>query len=148
MGVILLVSAQNTCTDGGLSDQYPYKSTHRTGENTMKRHLIVLTILCGCSTEANHIGNPLLLPLSALSTGISNAAYNQRRGQVEIYVKSNHTAIMGDIVNGGGDHIARAMDIAGIAPEDRPTRLIQLKSDQGLYQTSPEALITALMVYG
>jgi hypothetical protein len=113
----------------------------------MKRTLIVLTILCGCSTEANHIGNPLLLPFSAVSTGFGNAAYNQRRGQVEIYVKSNHQAIMADIVNGGGDHIARAMDIAGIATEDRPTRLIQLRSDQALYRTSPEALITALMVY-
>ncbi|MDO6591614.1 hypothetical protein DS901_09435 [Loktanella sp. D2R18] len=113
----------------------------------MKRSLIALTILCGCSTEANHIGNPLLLPFSAISTGIGNAAYNQRRGQVEVYVKSNHTAIMMDIVNGGGDHITRAMDIAGIATEDRPARLIQLRSDQALYQTSPEALITALMVY-
>ncbi|MCG3267703.1 hypothetical protein [Yoonia sp. I 8.24] len=113
----------------------------------MKRTLIVLTILCGCSTEANHIGNPLLLPFSAVSTGISNATYNQRRGQVEVYVKSNHTAIMADITNGGGDHIAQAMDIASIPTEDRPARLIQLRSDQALYQTSPEALITALMVY-
>lgn len=113
----------------------------------MKRTLITLTILCGCSTEANHIGNPLLLPFSAASAGIGNAAYNQRRGQVEVYVKTNHTAIMTDITNGGGDHIARAMDIAGIPTEDRPARLIQLRGDQTLYRTSPEALITALMVY-
>jgi hypothetical protein len=113
----------------------------------MKRTLITLTILCGCSTEANHIGNPLLLPFSAVSTGIGNAAYNQRRGQVEIDVKTNHPAIMADIANGGGDHIARAMDIAGIVIEDRPARLIQLRSDLALYQASPDALITALMVY-
>jgi hypothetical protein len=113
----------------------------------MQRHLIILGILCGCSADPNHVGNPLLLPFSAVSTGIGNAVYSHRRGQVEIYVKTHHTAIVTDIANGGGDNISQAMDIAGVPDQDRPARLIQLRSDQALYQTSPEALITALMVY-
>ncbi|WP_394177110.1 hypothetical protein [Yoonia maritima] len=113
----------------------------------MRRFLITLTALAGCSTEANHLGNPLMLPISGISTGLGNAVYNQRRGQVEVYVKTNHPALLTDISNEGGPHITEAMDIARIPVSERPARLIQLKSDIGLYETSPEALVVALMVY-
>ncbi|PRY74982.1 hypothetical protein CLV80_11418 [Yoonia maritima] len=113
----------------------------------MHRVLIALSLLSACSTNANHIGNPLMLPVSGIFTGIGNAAYNQRRGQVEIFVKTNHPAIVNDIQNGGGQTVNEAMDIAQIRAGDRPARLIQLKSDIGIYQNSPDALIVALMVY-
>lgn len=147
LGVISHIAAQNPCTDGGLSDQCPYKSTHKKVEKPMRRFLITLGILAGCSTEANHLGNPVLLPFSGISTGFGNAVYNRRRGEVEVFVKSNHNAVMSDIASQGGPTISEAMDIAGIPVVDRPARLIQLKSDQSLYSSSPDALIVALMVY-
>ena len=113
----------------------------------MHRVLIALSLLSACSTDANHIGYPLMLPVSGIFTGIGNAAYSQRRGQVEIFVKTNHPAIVTDIQNGGGQTVNEAMDIAEIRAGDRPARLIQLKSDIGTYQNSPDALIVALMVY-
>ena len=113
----------------------------------MRGIILVLIITTGCSTQANHIGNPLLLPVTGITTALGNAAYQQRRGQVEVFVKSNHSAILSDIAVGGGDTVARAMDIAGISTADRPARLIQMRTDLALYETSAEALVVALMVY-
>lgn len=114
----------------------------------MRWPLIVLPLLAACSQEANHLGNPLMLPISGVSTVIGNAAYEKRRGQVELIVKSNYEAIKTEIRAGGGPVLTKAMDAAGVPERDRPTRVIQLQSDMGLYQTTPGALVTALMVYG
>lgn len=114
----------------------------------MRVTLIALIALTGCSQEPNHIGNPLLLPISGLSTAFGNAAYNERRGRVEVIVKSNYNAILDDINAGGGPVLTEAMDAAGIPEGDRPTRIIQLQSDMGLYANNPGALVVALMVYG
>lgn len=113
------------------------------------RWLLIATLMTSaCSQEANHLGNPLLLPISGASTLFGNAAYAQRRGAVEVIVKSNFDAIITDIRNGGGPVLTEAMDTAGIPLRDRPARIIQLQSDMGLYQSNPGALVTALMVYG
>ena len=101
-----------------------------------------------CSTEANHLGNPLLWPVYAMSTGLENAAYNARRGEVELHVKTNHGALLTEIGAGGGPLIEVAMDLAGVPEADRHARLTQLRADLPLYTESPEALIVALMVYG
>lgn len=114
----------------------------------MRFPLIVLLFTAACSQEANHLGNPLLLPLNGISTGIGNAAYNKRRGAVEVIVKSNYDAIRDDIRAGGGPVLTKAMDAARIPQQDRPTRTIQLQSDMGLYANNPGALVVALMVYG
>ena len=105
-------------------------------------------LLMACSNEANHIGNPLLLPLSGLANVAGNAVYRERRGRVEVFVKTNHPALVADITRQGGPTLTQAMDIAGVPVEDRPARLIQMRSDVGLYQTSPAALVVTLMVYG
>lgn len=110
--------------------------------------ILPLMTLLGCSGEANHLGNPLLLPLSGLGTAAENAAYNQRRGKVEVFVKTNHPALMQEIAGDGGPHLTEAMTLAGIPETDRPARLIQLRGDAGLYGTNPGALVVALMVYG
>lgn len=114
----------------------------------MRWPMIAVLLTAACSQEANHLGNPLLLPLSGISTVFGNAAYEQRRGQVEIIVKSNHQAILENIRAGGGPLLNEAFDSAGVPERDRPTRVIQLQSDLGLYETTPGALVTALMVYG
>jgi hypothetical protein len=110
--------------------------------------MITLILTTACSTEANHLGNPLLLPVSGISTLVGNAAYNKRRGQVEIIVKSNFDTIKDDIRAGGGPILTKAMDTARIPERDRPARIIQLQSDMGLYNGAPGALVTSLMVYG
>ncbi|MEJ8560656.1 hypothetical protein QTO30_05025 [Yoonia sp. GPGPB17] len=114
----------------------------------MRWPLITVLFAAGCSQDANHLGNPLMLPVSGVSTVIGNAAYEKRRGEVELVVKSNYEAIKTDIRAGGGPILTKAMDAAGIPERDRPARIIQLQSDMGLYQTTPGALVTALMVYG
>ena len=107
---------------------------------------IILT--AACSQEANHLGNPLTLPVSGITTVIGNAAYEKRRAAVEVIVKSNYEAIKDDIGAGGGPPLTKAMDAAQIPERDRPTRIMQLRADIGLHSTSPRALVTALMVYG
>ncbi len=113
----------------------------------MRLSLIAILAATACTDATNHLGNPLSLPLGAVSTTINTAADNTRRGQVEVFVKANHTSLLADIDAGGGPALTQAMDIAGIAVRDRPARVIQLQSDRAIYQTAPGALVTALMVY-
>ena len=110
--------------------------------------LLALPVLAACSTDANHLGNPLIWPFNAVQTGIGNAAYQQRRGAVELIVKSEFPAILADISAGTGPVLTRAMDTARIPGQDRPTRVLQLQGDLGLYSANPGALVTALMVFG
>jgi hypothetical protein len=114
----------------------------------MRIPLIFLVVLAGCSNEANHLGNPFFLPISGLTTAASNAVYSERRGTVEVLVKSNHPALINQINAGNGPILTQAMDAARIPQEDRETRIFQMQSDLGLYQANPGALVTALMVYG
>ena len=119
----------------------------------MRIPLIFLVVLAGCSNEANHLGNPFFLPISGLTTSglttaASNAVYSERRGTVEVLVKSNHPALIDQINAGNGPILTQAMDAARIPQEDRETRIFQMQSDLGLYQANPGALVTALMVYG
>ena len=114
----------------------------------MRIPLIFLVVLAGCSNEANHPGNPFFLPISGLTTAASNAVYSERRGTVEVLVKSNHPALIDQINAGNGPILTQAMDAARIPQEDRETRIFQMQSDLGLYQANPGALVTALMVYG
>lgn len=94
------------------------------------------------------MGNPLMLPISGLATAASNAIYSQRRGAVEVFVKTNHPALINEINVGAGPTLSQAMNTAEIPAEDQPTRILQLQSDLGLYEVNPGALVTALMVYG
>lgn len=114
----------------------------------MRWPMITLVLAAACSNDPNHIGNPLTLTLGGTSTVFGNAAYTKRRGQVEVIVKSNFNEIRNDIRMGGGPILTKAMDAAGVPEGDRPTRIIQLQSDAALYNSTPGALVTALMVYG
>ena len=110
--------------------------------------LLALPLIAACSTGANHLGNPVVWPFNAVQNGIATAAYSQRRGAVELIVKSEFPAILSDISNGFGPVLTRAMDAALIPAQDRPTRVLQLQGDLGLYSANPGGLVTALMVYG
>lgn len=108
--------------------------------------LVFLTLTTACSGEANHLGNPLLLPFNAISTGIGNAAYNQTRGQVEVFVKTNHPALISDLQNGGGSTLTQAFDIADVPAGIRAEHTLQMQSDLALYSSNLDALVVAIMV--
>lgn len=103
-----------------------------------------LLVLAACGPQ----GSPLFAPFDAVQNGINTAAYSQRRGTVELIVKSEFPALLNDISAGSGPALSRAMDAALIPAQDRPTRTLQLQGDLGLYSANPGALVTALMVYG
>lgn len=102
--------------------------------------------LIGCTREANHLGNPLLLPLNAIGSSLSNASYIQTRGKVEVFVKTNHPALIEDIRRGGGPTLTQGFDIANVPRTIRAEHTLQLQSDLALYQANLEALIVAIMV--
>lgn len=81
-------------------------------------------------------------------SGLVDPAASQRRGAVEVAVKSAFPGILDDIDAGGGQSLSRAFDAAGVPPDDRPARLLQLRGDLGLYRSNPGALVAALMLYG
>jgi len=113
--------------------------------------VITLVILCclpltaGCTTLP---GLNIFGTGGALASPADNAAYRQRRGAVEIIVKSDLNSVLSDIATGGGPTLTRAFDTAGVPAQDRPARIIQLEGDRGLYEVNPGALVTALMLYG
>lgn len=94
-----------------------------------------------------------LLPLSGCAGGLAvgalvDPAEAQRRGAVEVAVKSAHPGIVAEIEAGGGPALAAAMDAAGVPAPDRPARLAQMRGDLGLYEANPGALVAALMIFG
>ena len=80
--------------------------------------------------------------------GLVDPAASQRRGAVEVAVKSSFPGIIDEIAAGGGPAIEAAFDAAGVPPGDRSARLTQLDGDLGLYAANPGALIAALTLYG
>lgn len=92
--------------------------------------------------------NPVVTTISDAGRAITDPSYAQHRGAVELHVKVHHQAILTDIATGGGPELTRAFDLSRVPEGDRAARRIQLEGDRGLYEQNPEALISALMVYG
>ena len=105
----------------------------------MRSSLLFFFLLAGCYD----IYDPAIL-----TDPTENAIYQQRRGKVEVIVKSEFDAVISDIQSGGGPTLTRAFDEAGVPDEERATRAFQLNNDLGLYAGNPGALVTAIMVYG
>jgi hypothetical protein len=101
--------------------------------------------LGGC---AGWTPSALMMPGLEIGAASSDPAYSARRGAVELAVKGNWPAIIGEITAGGGPALTTAMDAAGVPPQDRPARLIQLQQESAAYAANPGALVSALMVYG
>lgn len=112
----------------------------------MRLPLIGLMLMASCTNGMT--AGPLLFPGTELGAATVEPGYQQRRGAVEIAVKSGYPAILDEIMAGGGPILTDAMDTAGVPMADRPARIIQLNSDMALYAVNPGALVSALMVYG
>ena len=111
-----------------------------------KLTFVFLGLMAACTGEANHLGNPLLLPLNGLGTAIGNATYGVKRGQVEVFVKTSHPALIADIRAGGGPTLTQAFDLADVPAGVRAPHTLQLQSDLALYSSNLDALIVAIMV--
>jgi len=110
--------------------------------------LLFLALIAGCTGDANHLGNPFLLPVNGLGTAIGNAGYNQTRGQVEVFVKTNHPALIADLRAGGGPTLTEVFDIANAPVQARAPHTLQLQSNLQLYESNLDALVVAIMVVG
>ena len=98
----------------------------------MRVFLLLILLTAACTAGRNHL---------------ENFVDQDRRGQVELIVKSGFAEIINDIQTGGGDTLTAAFDAAGVPNEERATRAFQLNTDIALYANNPGALVTALMVY-
>ena len=114
------------------------------------KYLIALLLLTGCAPSApNHLGNPLLWPVQAVTTGAENAVYNHRRNKVSRFVSQNFIQLKQEIFAGGDQTLSQAMSLAKISSAKQPELFAELKANPKLYlATDPEPLVVALMVYG
>lgn len=107
---------------------------------------IFMTLTAACTGQANHLGNPLLAPINALGNRIGNAVYSEKRGKVEVFVKTNHPALIADIQRGGGATLTQAFDLADVPQAVRGAHTLRLQSDLALYSNNLDALVVAIMV--
>lgn len=114
----------------------------------MRRAVLLLLPLLAACGESGSNGLPVLFPGFEIGRAATDPGYAQRRGAVELHVKTNHEAILTEIANGGGPLLTQGFDLAGVPQGDRPARIVQLEGDRGLYEANPGALVSALMVYG
>lgn len=108
---------------------------------------IPLLLLAGCSTEANHIGNPLTWPVTSVGSALSNVNYDARRAQVSDFVTAHQAMILRQAMLGGGPELTGAMNLADV-PEARRSALIKELTNNPIYFNNTEALVVALMVHG
>ena len=113
------------------------------------RHLLLCLVLLGCSnTDANHVGNPLLLPIGAVTTGIENATYNTRRNRVKAYVVANHDQLKQDAIAGQGPALTEVMKLAKVPTAKQSALLAELR--RGIVQyfsNDAEPVVVAIMVH-
>ena len=75
------------------------RSAHHSPYDRSMRILTLCIMLVGCSnTQATHLGNPLLLPIGAVTTGVENGFYNARRKRVAAYIAANKPALRADVI--------------------------------------------------
>lgn len=106
-----------------------------------------LMLLGACAQEVNP-GSPMFWPFNVLTTASADPAEQQRRGAVELAVKTGFPSILDEIAAGTGPNLEAALNAARVPMTDRPARVLQLQGDLGLYNDNPGALVTSLLIYG
>jgi hypothetical protein len=109
--------------------------------------LCALAGLAGCTDGVNP-ASPAFWPFNILTTASTDPAEQQRRGAVELAVKSGFPAILNEINAGSGPNLQAALDAARVPQQDRSARILQLQGDLPLYSDNPGALVTSLLIYG
>lgn len=104
--------------------------------------------LSGCSNDASHIPNPVLLPVEAVRAGASNIVYGSKRAKVSRFVRENYDQIKREALGQGGPTERAAMDLAGVPASEQFALHKRLQADPDLYFAGdPEPLVVALMVH-
>jgi hypothetical protein len=113
------------------------------------RTLTLCLILLGCTNgDANHIGNPLLLPVGAVTTGVENGFYNARRKRVEQYIAANKPALHADVLAGHGPTLTALYKIAKTPVKNQAALARELSRGQTQYfADDPEPMVVAVMVH-
>lgn len=107
--------------------------------------LPALILLSACNEGGLTLYNPFN---GRAVANVDPQGFAERRGQVEIAVKSRFDDVLRDISTAGGPALTAAMDAAEIADEDRPARIALLQANLEIYRTNPDALISALVPIG
>jgi hypothetical protein len=113
------------------------------------RTLTLCLILLGCTNgNANHIGNPLLLPVGAVTTGVENGFYNARRKRVAQFIAENKPALHADVQAGHGPTLTALYKIAKTPAKNQAALAIELNRGQTQYfAKDPEPMVVAVMVH-
>lgn len=111
----------------------------------MRKPLLLLAFASACTPTAQ---TDQRLVRFGLPTSVQQVDAQQRQSTIEVFVKSNHPALIAQIRAGGGQTLTEAMDRARVPQTDRATRIIQLQANLALYDASPGALVTALTTFG
>ncbi|WP_424970211.1 hypothetical protein [Dinoroseobacter sp. S76] len=112
------------------------------------RVLFCLVALGACGTEANHLGNPLLWPVTLPVSAVEEAVYSARRAEVSSFVAANYPALLDEIRASGGTTLSEAFDLARVPAASRAEVTARFAEDIALYEADQEALVVALMVSG
>ena len=114
--------------------------------------LLFLLPLALAACDMGHLGNPLLLPIGAVTTAVGNAGYEARRNKLSDYVNAHHNDILADIQAGNGPALTHALDLAKVHPSARADLLARLQKDFAMYRDNTaearENLVVTLMVHG
>jgi hypothetical protein len=107
---------------------------------------LLSTLTSACSTDANHLGNPLTWPATLVASTLSNAVYDARRTKVAAFVKAHGPDILAQAKAGTGPMLTQAFDTAQVPPARRDALTLELARND-LYRANSEALVVALMVH-
>lgn len=80
---------------------------------------IMFALLLGACSEANHLGNPLLLPVSGAVTAVENATYAARRARVSEYLSQHRLAVQQQALAGGGADLDMVAQLARVSAASR-----------------------------
>ncbi|MBS8226167.1 hypothetical protein [Vannielia litorea] len=68
---------------------------------TLRRGILgALAVGLAACAEANHLGNPLLLPVHGVATGLENVAYGKRRAAVKAWISEHEVAMRAERFEG------------------------------------------------
>jgi hypothetical protein len=69
------------------------KKPRKIAVNFKRRIIPFLLFPAAACTAPNHLGNPLLLPVHAITSGVQNAAYGHERATVKSWIIENEVAM-------------------------------------------------------
>ena len=103
--------------------------------------LLAFFFLAAC-TAPNHLGNPLLLPVHAITSGVQNAAYDRERGTVKAWIIENEAAMRAEAFNGPTTNTM----LATLPPRNRDQASKDLK-EAAAYPDFSERATVIIMVH-